>query len=318
MFLQEILSFGDGYHGRTLAASLAAGRPGPGDWIDRQQVNHYQIPFPFGPRWPWGDLADDPTGERAFAQCINVLERQSITPDKIAGFIGEPLPGWATWPIPHGFARALVDWARRHDIVVSFDEVQCGCGRTGRMFGMEHVGVVPDLFALGKGLSSSLPVSAVVGRKDLLDDPDAGDMSSTHGGNPVCAAAALACLDVLEDEKLVQTSARTGAMVLDSLRQLEQDFAERIRSIHGPGLFISVHTQRPETAEPDVELADAVALEAVRRGVLMFVTGRGLLKFAPPLCIDPEAALEAAQVIRECFRDVLKNERVSNEGEEEH
>ena len=107
-------------------------------------------------------------------------------------------------------------------------------------------------------------------------------------------------------------------MVLESLRKLEEDFADRIRSIHGPGLFISVHTQRPKTEEPDVELADAVALEAVRRGVLMFVTGRGLLKFVPPLCIDPEAALEAAQVIRECFRDVLKNERVSNEGEEEH
>jgi len=209
-----IVSFADGYHGRTLAAALATGSPSADDWIAREKVGHYQFPFPFGPRWPWGNVDEDPTGEKAFDACVEGLQRQGITPDKIAGFIGESVPGWATWPIPRGFARKLVDWSRDHNILVCFDEVQCGCGRTGKMWGMEHTGVVPDLFTLGKGLSSSLPVSAVVGRAEILDEPDAGDMSSTHGGNPVSAAAALACLEVLAEENLLERATTTGSLVV--------------------------------------------------------------------------------------------------------
>ena len=300
-----IVSFAAGYHGRTLAAGLASGTPGPADWVERHQVNHYQIPFPFGPEWPWGDVRDDPTGEMAFGHCLESLTQQGITPDRIAGFIGEPVPGWTTWPMPKGFANALVQWAHKHEILVCFDEIQSGCGRTGRFLSMEHVGVVPDLFTLGKGLSSSLPVSAVVGKKSILDDPEAGDMSSTHGGNPVCAAAALACLEVLEEENLIDAATNTGALALESLREMEREFPSRIRSVHGPGLFISIHVKQPKTNEADIELADAVAQEAVRRGVLMFVTGRGFLKFTPPLCIEPEAVLEAAGVIKDSFRDCV-------------
>ncbi len=303
-----IVSFEQGYHGRTLSAGLASGMPGPNDWIDRHAVGHFQIPFPFGPRWPWGDVWEDESGERAFGNCVEALRLQGITPDRIAGFIGEPVPGWATWSIPQGFARALVDWAHEHDILVCFDEVQCGCGRTGRFLGSEHCGVVPDLFTLGKGLSSSVPVSAVVGRQAVLDDPQAGDMSSTHGGNPVCAAAALACLEVLEEENLFEAARTAGRLALDALSALKRDFPEHVRSAHGPGLFISVHVQQPQTGEPDAELADAIALAAVRRGVMMFVTGRGMLKFAPPLGIDPEAALEAVGVIRECFGECVQQQ----------
>ena len=301
-----IISFADGYHGRTLSAALASGSPRSEDWIERHQAYHYQIPFPFGPRWPWGNVRDDPSGEKGFAQCLDQLSRQGITPNKIAGFIGESVPGWATWPILPGFARALMSWAADHQIMVCFDEVQSGIGRTGRMWGMDHVGVVPDLFTLGKGLSSSLPVSAVVGRAALLDDPEAGDMSSTHGGNPVCAAAALACLQVIEEEKLVESAATTGKLVLDSLHELADQFPDRILSIHGPGLFISIHVQQPDTGEPDIELADSIAVEAVRRGVLMFVTGKGFLKFTPPLGIEPTAALEAAEVIKATFGDCVQ------------
>ncbi len=300
-----IVSFADGYHGRTLAAISASGDPDRRDWIPRDQVSHYQIPFPYGPRWPWGDVNDDPTGELAFARCIELLERRGIGPDKIAGFIGETVPGWATLPIPVGFARALKKWAHEHDILVCLDEIQCGCGRTGRWFGFEYSEIVPDLFTLGKGLSSSLPVSAVVGRSDVLDDPQAGDMSSTHSGSPICAAAALANLQVLEEEKLIQAAETTGGLVLDALDQLKRDYPEHIFSIHGPGLFISIHVQHPQTGEPAVELADSVAWEAVRRGVMMFVTRRGYLKFVPPLCIEPEAALEAVDVIRESFAQFI-------------
>lgn len=297
-----ILSFADGYHGRTLGADLAMGSA---KWIDDYALPFYQIPFPYGPRWPWDDAADDPTGEKAFEQCLKTLETNGVRAESIAGFIGEALPGWATWPMPGGFAKALRAWCKAHDILLCFDEVQCGMGRTGRWFGFEHCGICPDLITLGKGLTSSVPVSAVVGRADVLDLPNPGEMSSTHGGNPVGVAAALAALDVIEQEELLAASSTTGNQVLARLQALQAVYPERILSAHGRGLFLSLHFMQAGTRAPDVKLADAVACEAVRRGVLMFVTGRGFIKFVPPLSIDPDAAMEAAEVICESVKTLV-------------
>jgi 4-aminobutyrate aminotransferase/diaminobutyrate-pyruvate transaminase/4-aminobutyrate aminotransferase/(S)-3-amino-2-methylpropionate transaminase len=298
-----ILSFAAGYHGRTLAASMAAGTPRPDDWISRGQLHHYQIPFPFSPACVWGHDASKTCDETCFERCIELLDQRGVKPERIAGFIGEPAPGWATLPIPPRFAEAMKSWADEHNILICFDEVQSGCGRTGRWFGFEHTGVVPDLFTLGKGLSSSLPVSALVGRGEIMDLPPPGEMSSTHGGNPLCAEVALASLQVIEEEDLVRKSADTGERVLKVLQGLRDEFPDRFMSVNGRGLYISAHFVDPVTGEPDVRLADEIAETAVRRGVMMFVTGRGLLKLAPPLCIDPEAAIEAAEVIRECFQE---------------
>jgi len=294
-----IVSFADSFHGRTLGAWLASGRPSSADWIDRSGLRHYQIPFPFNPRGQSDDLTKDSNGWRAFEQCIAQLAEQGVGPNQIAGFLLETVPGWATWPMPVGFAHALVAWARAHNVLLCFDEIQSGCGRTGKFFGFEHCDVTPDLITLGKGLSSSLPVSAVLGRRELLDEPAVGEMSSTHGGNPVCAAAALANLHVLDDEGLVNAAARTGELVLGRLRSVLAPFANRIHSIHGPGLFISIHFRDTITGEPDAVLADGVVREAVSRGVMMFFTHRGFIKFTPPLNIDPEAAIEAADVLGE-------------------
>ena len=299
-----ILSFENGYHGRTLAAVMASGSPQPGDWIDRTVAGHFQIPFPFGPVCPWGHGQSRACDAGCFQQSIEALEQRGVRPDMIAGFIGEAVPGWTTKPIPPGYATALRAWADEHDILICFDEVQCGCGRTGKMFGFEHTGTVPDLFALGKGMSSSLPVSAVVGRREVMDLAAPGDMSSTHGGNPLCTQVALACLNALDEEGLVEASNRTGRKVLEALLEIQREFPQRFVSIHGPGLFISAHLKDPGTGQADVPFADAVASEAVRRGVLMFVTGRGYLKFTPPLVIEPEAALEAVDVIHDCVRDL--------------
>jgi len=298
-----ILSFAAGYHGRTLAASMAAGTPRPDDWISRGQHHHYQIPFPLSPACVWGHDASKTCDETCFERCIELLDQRGVKPERIAGFIGEPAPGWATLPIPPRFAEAMKSWADEHNILICFDEVQSGCGRTGRWFGFEHTGVVPDLFTLGKGLSSSLPVSALVGRGEIMDLPPPGEMSSTHGGNPLCAEVALASLQVIEEEDLVRKSADTGERVLKVLQGLRDEFPDRFMSVNGRGLYISAHFVDPVTGEPDVRLADEIAETAVRRGVMMFVTGRGLLKLAPPLCIDPEAAIEAAEVIRECFQE---------------
>ncbi len=301
-----ILSFENGYHGRTLAATLASGSRQTTDWITRESVHHHQIPFPFAPTCPANHLPPDDCNPKCFHRALWNLENQAIQPEHIAGIIVEPMPGWATWPIANAYAREMQTWARKHDILICFDEVQSGCGRTGKLFACEHLDIIPDLMTLGKGLSSSLPVSAVIGNAQLLDGPAPGEMSSTHGGNPFCAQVALANLQILEDECLVEASEKTGKLLLDELNKLKQSHPSRLLSIHGRGLFISAHLKRPDNGEPDIEFADAIVAEAVRRGVLMFVTGRGFIKFSPPLCIEPEAAIEAAEVIRDCFFALAK------------
>ena len=298
-----VLSLGGNYHGRTLAAQLASGQPAGTDWIDREQVRHFQIPAPDCVHCPWNKSAYQHCGAECFQSGLKLLADRGIDHRRIAGLILEPVPGWTTVPIPADFAAAAADWSRQHQVLVAFDEIQCGCGRTGKFLGGEHLGVTPDLIMLGKGLSSSLPVSAVVGRREILDQPQPGDMSSTHGGNPIGAAAALANLQAIEDEGLIEQSVRTGAIVLNRLQALPRDFPDRVRAVQGVGLFLSIHLRQPGCNEPDIELADAMAQEAVRRGVLMFTTGRGYLKFTPPLCIDVEAALEAADVIHTCLAE---------------
>lgn len=298
-----ILSLAGNYHGRTLAAQLASGTPQPTDWIERERVDHFQIPAPNCLACPWGRLHYEQCGANCFHAGLEALAARGIDLDRIAGLILEPVPGWTTVPIPPDFASAASAWAKQHECLLAFDEIQCGCGRTGKFFGGEHLGVTPDLIVLGKGLSSSLPVSAVIGRAEIMDLPFPGEMSSTHGGNPVCAAAALTNLRILEDERLIAASAQTGAAVLERLRSLEREFPDHVRAVQGVGLFVSIHLRQPGTNTPDVQLADAIAQEAVRRGVLMFTTGRGYLKFTPPLCIEQEAALEAADVIRDCLTE---------------
>jgi len=298
-----ILSFEAGYHGRTLAASLAGGVSKSTDWIKREQVHHFQIPFPFCPRCPWGRKDYQQCGQWCFNKCLDSLAQRNVKPRQIAGIIAESMPGWATWPLPKDFAKSMEDWARENDILITFDEIQSGCGRTGKFFAFEHFGVEPDLITLGKGLTSSLPVSALIGRKEIMDQPEPGDMSSTHGGNPICAAAAIANLEVIEHENLVSASAKTGKLVLGRLQALQREFPDYFYSIHGCGLFISAHLKRPHDGQPDIKLADAIVHQAVRRGVMMFPTARGFFKFVPPLSIYPDAALEAVDVIRECFRE---------------
>lgn len=288
-----IIGFTQGYHGRTLGASLAGGAPGANEWLSRSKLGIHLFPYPYG------DSA------KSFEACVAEFTAAGGSPDKIAGIIVEPMQGWTASLMPRDFVQAMFAWAKAHDILIAFDEVQVGCGRTGKFFACQHLGVAPDLICLGKGLASSLPISAVLGRRSILDLAEPGEMSSTQSGNPVCAAAALACLQVLREERLVEHAEHMGQVLKDALENLRMQFPTRVQSITGAGLIFAVHLKRPADGRPDVELADATANAAVRRGVLMFVTRRGYLKIVPPLCIEAEALIEAVSVIREAMAEII-------------
>lgn len=285
-----ILSIESNYHGRTLSAKLAGGPPGLVEGISRDRVYQWQLPLPGGP------------DSRGFDED---LAARKIRPEAIAGIILECMPGWTTTLYPSGYMTRLMDWAARNRVLVTADEIQSGIGRTGRMFAFEHYGIVPDLITCGKGLSSSLPLSAVMAREEIMNLAAPGEMSSTFGGNPVCAAAALACLDIVERQNLVERSLRLGNELGVALDRLVERHRSYVKTHNGRGLFYSVHLQDPVSGAPLCEIADEIVMSCVRRGVLMFLTGRGFFKIVPPLTIDKDALHEAVGVIGDAMDEHL-------------
>lgn len=209
---------------------------------------------------------------------------------------------------PPEYIRELRRWCDRHNALLIFDEVQSSFGRTGKMFAFEHYGVVPDLFTPAKGFASSLPISAVIGKADVMNLFPSGQMTSTHSGNPICAAAAIANLRLIREEGLVQRAADMGVVFHESLSAIHEDFPEHIAAHHGKGLVAGLHVVRRGTEEPDGELALRTVMRAVEKGLMMFYpvgVGGATLKAGPPLVITADAIREGASVLREAFQEAL-------------
>jgi 4-aminobutyrate aminotransferase/(S)-3-amino-2-methylpropionate transaminase len=286
-----IISIEQSYHGRTLSARFAGGAPGPVDGLNRQSVFHMQLPVPGN------------AGSKGFV--ADIISR-GIDPGKVAGVILESIPGWSTMLYPQAEMDRLIEWAARHKVLIAADEVQAGMGRTGKMFAFEHYGIRPDVIACGKGLSSSLPISAVIGRSEIMDLAAPGEMSSTFGGNPVCVAAALANLNVIARDCLAERSSSLGEELGAALEKIAARHRRYIRPVNGKGLFYSLHLRNPETDEPLSVTCDQIVLSCVRKGVMLFLTGRGFLKIVPPLMIDRDALFEAVGVISEVLDATLE------------
>jgi 4-aminobutyrate aminotransferase-like enzyme len=203
--------------------------------------------------------------------------------------------------------RALRNWCDEHKVLLVCDEVQAGFGRTGRLWGFEHYGIVPDVTTWGKGISSSLPLSAVIGRSDIMDLHPPGSMTSTHTGNPICCAATLASIDIILEEDLSGNACRMGTILLDGLHALKRKHRE-IGYVDGKGLVAGVACVKPETTEPDGDLAWKIVENAVSKGVLMFSPvgfGGGTVKICPPLVINEAAVRESLSAFEESLDEAL-------------
>jgi 4-aminobutyrate aminotransferase-like enzyme len=187
-----------------------------------------------------------------------------------------------------------------------FDEIQAGFGRTGTLFGFEHYGVIPDIFTLGKGVSSGLPLSAVVGRPDILDLYEPGTMTSTHSGNPLCAAASLANINVILKEKLAENAAGMGKILERELAKFKEKFPQ-VGFVCGKGLVWGLGIVVPGTMEPDPDAAFEIVRKSVMKGLLFFApvgVKSSLIKISPPLVIKEEAVLEGCAVLEEVFKEI--------------
>jgi 4-aminobutyrate aminotransferase-like enzyme len=301
-----VISFSGAYHGRTIGAAMIGGTPQSQEWIGYKDPHVYQIPFPY--EWNVTGKAED-----LFYEHMNLLEQEGVNfKTDICGFVLESYIGWSAAFIPKGYIQALASFAKANDILLSFDEIQGGFGRTGKLFVYEHYGVPPDLIACGKGISSSLPLSAVLGSREIMDLPEVGSMSSTHSANPLTCAAGLANLEVLIDENLIEESCKKGQLLHKRLNDIKEKSEGYIKHIAGEGLLAALIFENPKTGEPEKLLPSLVCEEALRSGLLLVHTGRESIKIAPPLTIPEDALLEGVSVLEGIILSEIRKHKSQN------
>jgi len=293
-----LVSFQNAFHGRTMGAQLAGGMDKQKTWMINRDPTFVQVPFPDGYK----------NENTSFDLFLSRIKEKGIDPDEIAGVMTESYQGVGPDFLPVEYAKRLEEFCRENDIVMIFDEVQSGFCRTGKMFCFEHYNVKPDLIGCGKGISSSLPISAVIGRDDIMGLYPPGAMTSTHSASPLPVAAAIANIKILIKENLADRAAGMGEILMPRLGRIQKKQPERLGCLHGKGLVAGIQVVKPGTRTPDPDTAMAINTACVRKGLLMFapvgIAGE-CLKIAPPLTIAEDALMESAQVFEEAVDEVL-------------
>lgn len=300
----RMISFMGAYHGQTMGSLSLSGHTAQARFVGAGNV--VKLPFPNPYRPLWGDVGPAEAGE----QVLDLLERQLFTticpPDQTAGIIVEAIQcDGGEVVAPPGFLQRLRQICDKHGMLLIFDEVKIGCGRTGRFWGFEHARVVPDAITFGKPIASGLPLSGVIARAEVLDSIPAGHLFTT-GGGPVSTAAALATLDVIQGEGLMQQAAEMGRYLQAGLRQLQARHP-LIGDVRGEGLVLGVELVQDRTSrEPASREAAKVVFRALHYGVCVWYVGvfSNVLEITPPLVLTRAEADRALEGLDRALTDV--------------
>jgi 4-aminobutyrate aminotransferase len=297
----KFIAFAGSFHGRTMGALSLTGskvvqRKGFGPLVP----GVYHAQFPDSYRRPEGVSADDHA-----VSCVRFIEdemfRTILPAEEVAGIVVEPIQGEGGYLIPpKAFHHELRRLADRHGILLIFDEVQCGMGRTGKMWAADHFGVAPDIFTTAKGIASGLPLSAMVAQAEIMNWGP-GAHASTFGGNPVAVAAALATIELLETQ-LIANAAKVGAYLLDRMQNWPKQFPH-VGEVRGLGLMIGFELVRDQNSKDRApELRDRIQEMAFERGLLVLGAGRNTIRLCPPLVITRDQADCALATLEECLK----------------
>lgn len=292
-----VVSFGNAFHGRTLGAQMIGGMAALKEWIINLDPGLVQVPFPDGYR----------VTDTSFEGFLRALHHLGIGPDQVAGVITETYQGVGPDFLPVDYARDLRDWCTAHHVVLTMDEVQAGFGRCGVRWGFELYGIVPDLICCGKGISSSLPLGAVLGRAEIMDIFPPGSMTSTHTGNPVCCRAAVASIKAIE-AGLIENAAAMGRILAPGVEAIGRRHGEHIGVAKSVGLVGGLQCVIPGTTDPDPDAAHAIIERCIEKGLLFFGAvgvGGACVKICPPLCITREGIEEGLEVLAESVDEVF-------------
>jgi 4-aminobutyrate aminotransferase len=298
-----LVAFMGAFHGRTygglsLTASKAVQRAGFAPFLP--EIHH----VPYGYRYRCNYCHGEPA---CTMRCVSTIEDElfakKVDPKSVAALFVEPIQGEGGYIVPPpGYLVALRELCDRHGILLVCDEVQSGVGRTGKMFACEYEGIEPDVLLTAKGLGSGMPIGAIVAKESVMKWPP-GAHGSTFGGNPVCCAAALATLDVVEHELLPKVGP-VGERLLAGARRLQEKFAS-IGDVRGRGLMIGLEfVKNRATREPAPEMPHELVERAFHKGLLLLGAGRSVLRLAPPLVVDESDVDTALAIIDQCLAEM--------------
>nr|WP_227714294.1 4-aminobutyrate--2-oxoglutarate transaminase [Marinobacter sp. 1-4A] len=292
-----VIAFKGGFHGRT---NLTMGLTG--------KVKPYKVgfgPFP-GEIYhaPFPNAYHGVSVEESL-RALDDLFVCDIEPNRVAAIIVEPVQGeGGFYHAPAEFLRALRQRCDEHGILLIADEIQTGFARTGKMFAIQYANVEPDLMTMAKGIAGGFPIAAVVGKADIMDQPAPGGLGGTYGGSPIGCAAALAVLDIIEEEQLCERALQVGERLTGRLRQLQSRYPQRVGDVRNLGAMIAMElVVDGDVNRPDPELTAAVVSEAAKAGVILLSCGiRGnVIRFLPALTISDALIDESMDILDACF-----------------
>ena len=299
---RRFIAFTGAFHGRTVGAlSLTASKSVQRRGFGPLMPDVHHVPYAYCYRCAYGETPDTCAVECATAIEDRVLK--TIAPaDEVAAIVLEPVQGEGGYIVPPPrFLHELERIARKHGMLLVFDEVQSGMGRTGKMWAADHFGVAPDILAIAKGIASGMPLGATVARAEIMTWPP-GAQASTFGGNPVAVAAALATIELLEQE-LVDNAARIGEYMMNRMKSWPQRFAH-VGDVRGLGLMLGCELVRDQaTREPFPELRNRVVERAFERGLLTLGAGETTIRLSPPLTISRDQADFALEVLEDSLNE---------------
>jgi len=295
-----VVTFDHAFHGRTLLAMSLTAKVMPyKQGFGPFAPEIYRLPFAYAYRWPSGP---ERCAEEALAYARDEIHKH-IGEENVAAIIAEPIQGEGGFVVPAaGFLKGLADFAQEHGILFVSDEIQTGMGRAGRWFAIEDEGVVPDIIASAKSLGGGLPISAVTGRAEVMDAVHAGGLGGTYGGNPVAAAAALAVIDQIERESLLERSRTLGERVIARLRDMQSRHAA-IGDVRGRGMMTAIELVKDRsTKEPlDGPTGSGIVQRCLENGVVIIKAGTydNVIRLLPPLTIEESLLDEGLDVLDE-------------------
>lgn len=306
-----IVAFTHAFHGRTYMAFSLTGKANPykvGFGLRAAEV--YRAPYPYHFRNPWGATTEEETGEAAL-EVLKDLVEVTIGATEVAAFIIEPVAGEGGFiPAPGNFLRGLREFATEIGALWIDDEVQAGMGRTGELWAVDHFGLEPDLVTMAKALSSGFPLSAVVGKAEIMDEIAPGQIGTTFGGNPAAVAAAMATLDVIESEGLLERSAQIGETAMKRFAELRGRYAG-IGEVRGKGAMIALEFVAEDGHTPDPDSVEKIVAFAREAGLVLLPTGSygNVIRLLPPINLSDSELEEGLSTIERAVDHALGGTR---------
>ena len=287
-----LLAFGNGLHGRTLLGMTLTSKIGPfKEGFGPFAPEVYRVPAPYPYRCPAGKDCSGGCRGDCFGFVEETLEGE-VGAEALAAVILEPVSGEGGFiPFPDFYLRRLRELCDEHGILLIADEIQTGFGRTGKMFAIEHSGVAPDLLTASKSLAGGMPLSAVIGRAEVMDSVEPGGLGGTFSGNPVACAAALAVLKVFEEDDLLSRAGMIGERVMGAIREMQEKYPDFIGDVRGRGPMAAMELVKdPKSRAPDKERAALVAENALQKGLMLLMAGQhaNVIRTLMPLSITDD------------------------------